>query len=811
MATANALATKAAAMDESAATEVVGKAVHKRFEALTMVRSKAIKGKGAWYWAHLEPVLVPGSDAALPKAVKLRCSLCDTVFSASNPSRTASEHLKRGTCPNFSSPSSFAAPPLASPPPPTPHPKPISAIAPFVSSSAGAPNGRKRSSPSATTSSSLAPLRIAVVDPARFSSSPNTPVAGSSSDVLFSTPPPLQLPLPPPQSVFSGGKEDLGSLAMLEDSVKRLKSPKAFPALSFSKPQMDSALSLLSDWFHESAGTGAVFLSSSEHPKFRAFLSHVGLPPFSGRELLGPRLESRYEETRADADARIHDALFFQMASDGWKKPRDSASSIVNMTVNLPNGAIVFHRSLLTHGRPTSKFAEELLMDTAAEIAGEGNMQRCAGIIADKFKSKALLDLENQYPWMVNLSCQLQGLRALIKDFARELPLVHTVAAKCHKLASFFNEHPQVRSLFHKYQLQELDTTCLLRVPPPSYNPLEAGVPPPTSVFPMIEDILASARAVQSVVLHESYKSISRDDPTARDLANMVLEMSFWNELEAVHALVRLVEDMVQETEAERPLVGQCLPMWEELRSKVKDWCAKYTIKLAPLEKAIDRRFKKNYHPAWPAAFMLDPLYLVKDVSGKYLPPFKSLTSHQEKDVDKLITRLVSRDEAHIALMELMKWRAEGLDPLYAQAVQVKQRDPATGKLRVANPQSSRLVWETYLNDFKCLGKVAVRLIFLHATSCVFKHNPSLLRWARSSSRSSAAVDRVHKLIFVAANAKLERRDFWSEEDKDSALLVNGEDEEDEDNDDDTDLNETTFAEASTVRWSLPWRFTVET
>jgi hypothetical protein len=68
---------------------------------------------------------VQNPETSLPKAVKLRCSLCDAVFSTSNPSRTASEHLKRGTCPNFNSvakPISSVSPTsasLASPPPPS--------------------------------------------------------------------------------------------------------------------------------------------------------------------------------------------------------------------------------------------------------------------------------------------------------------------------------------------------------------------------------------------------------------------------------------------------------------------------------------------------------------------------------------------------------------------------------------------------------------------------------------------------------------------------------------------------------------------
>jgi len=39
--------------------------------------------------------------------------------------------------------------------------------------------------------------------------------------------------------------------------------------------------------------------------------------------------------------------------------------------------------------------------------------------------------------------------------------------------------------------------------------------------------------------------------------------------------------------------------------------------------------------------------------------------AEQEKDVDRLITRLVSRDEAHIVLMVLMKWRTNLVEKIY--------------------------------------------------------------------------------------------------------------------------------------------------
>ncbi|KGN50192.1 uncharacterized protein LOC101211194 isoform X3 [Cucumis sativus] len=746
----------------SSADEVTAKAVQKRYEGLVMVRTKAIKGKGAWYWAHLEPILVHNTDTGLPKAVKLRCSLCDAVFSASNPSRTASEHLKRGTCPNFNSlpkpistvsPSSFL-PPTPTSPPPLHH-----------------SNNRKRTSSAVAASSgdraggggsSYQVPPLAIVDPSRFCGeltySPSVGVSGGGGGGgLLGQQPHLML---------SGGKEDLGALAMLEDSVKKLKSPKTSPGPTLSKTQIDCAIDFLADWVYESGGS--VSFSSLEHPKFRAFLNQVGLPAISRRDFTNSRLNSKFEDAKAESEVKIRDAMFFQLASDGWKDKNYAVFGIdklVNLTVNLPNGTSLYRRAVFVSGSVPSSYAQEILWETVADISGNV-VQQCVGIVADKFKAKALKNLENQNNWMVNLSCQFQGFSSLVKDFSKQLPLFNSVTEHCMKLANFVNYKSQIRNCFHKVQLQEYGNAMLLRVPPRNHEKLNFG-----PVFTLMEDILSFSRALQLVVLDETWKIASVDDPIAREVAELIGDVGFWNELEAVHSLVKLITDMAVEIEKERPLVGQCLPLWDQLRGKVKDWCSKFQIAEGPVEKVIEKRFKKNYHPAWAASFILDPLYLIRDTSGKYLPPFKCLTPDQEKDVDKLITRLVSSEEAHIALMELMKWRTEGLDPVYARAVQMKERDPITGKMRVANPQSSRLVWETYLTEFKSLGKVAVRLIFLHATSCGFKCNWSLLRWLSSHTHQKAGMDRAQKLIFISAHSKLERRDFSTDEDKDAELF----------------------------------------
>ncbi|KAJ4879226.1 Uncharacterized protein Rs2_36280 [Raphanus sativus] len=720
--------------------ELTVKALNKRYEGLMTVRTKAVKGKGAWYWTHLEPTLVRNTDTGLPKAVKLRCSLCDAVFSASNPSRTASEHLKRGTCPNFTS---SVAPP-------------ISAVSPSPSSSSSSPlaHHRKRNSSGAAVVTAAAPSRLN--PPSSYNATPITIVDPSrGGELRYSSAPP-----PPPRLMLSGGKDDLCPLAMLEDGVKKLKSPK--PSQSLTRSHMESAaLDSLSDWVFESCGS--VSLSGLEHPKFRTFLTQVGLPIISKRDFASTRLEFKYEEARAVSESRIRDAMFFQIASDGWRE------SLVSLIVNLPNGTSVYRRAVLVNGAVVpSNYAEEVLLETVKGICGN-SPQRCVGIVSDKFKNKALKSLEGQHQWMVNMSCQYQGLRSLIKDFVKELPLFKSVSRNCVRLAEFVNNTAEIRNAHRKYQLQEHGESIMLRLPLNCDSGKTCFFEP---LFSLLEDVLSSARAIQLVMHDDACKAVLMEDHTAREVREMVGDQRFWNEVEAVHALIKLVKEMARRIEEEKLLVGQCLPLWDELRAKVKDWDSKFNVGEGHVEKLVERRFKKSYHPAWAAAFILDPLYLISDSSGKYLPPFKCLSPEQEKDVDKLIIRLVSRDEAHIALMELMKWRTEGLDPMYARAVQMKERDPVTGKMRIANPQSSRLVWETYLSEFRSLGKVAVRLIFLHATTCGFKCNSSLLKWVSSHGRSHAAIDRAQKMIFISANSKFERRDFSNEEDRDAELLA---------------------------------------
>ena len=54
---------------------------------------------GTWFWPHLEPTAF-SKDGQIT-SVRLQCLHCQQHMAASNPSRTATEHLRSGACKKF--------------------------------------------------------------------------------------------------------------------------------------------------------------------------------------------------------------------------------------------------------------------------------------------------------------------------------------------------------------------------------------------------------------------------------------------------------------------------------------------------------------------------------------------------------------------------------------------------------------------------------------------------------------------------------------------------------------------------------------
>ncbi|XP_051121620.1 uncharacterized protein LOC127245019 [Andrographis paniculata] len=502
----------------------------------------------------------------------------------------------------------------------------------------------------------------------------------------------------------------------------------ALPVLTGN--QIAAAVDLLLDWFFESGG--AVAFSSLENLKFKAILRHLGLPELSRHDIVTTRLESMYDRARTESEARINNAEFFQIASDCcWSNADDDDWNgyLVNFTINLPNGTRLFHRAMhCSGGALPEQYMEEVLRETVRRVSGD-NLTRCVRIVADKRFATSLKSLEVENRWMVNVPCLLRGLSSLIKDLCQNLPLFVTVAEKCLKVANVINSRHEIRNY-----LEKAFVLRFIRVPSPKHDASKNS----RHFFEMLEDILSCS---QTLNFDDSLKFVS----------DIIRDVAFWNNVEATHSLVNFILSTCEEVKMDRPMIGQCFPIWKALKDKLKELCSKHGIVEGPVDKIVEKRFRKCYHPVWSAAFVLDPFLGERSRERELSPAVQSLDERAREQ------RRASRDPNAFGGRS-----SNGID----RTREVKLRDPMRGKMKVANLQSSRLVWSTCLKGFESLGKVAVWVLFLHAIcSCGIEWDSSFVRWFRGRGNCPIA----EKLVLVAAETKLGRREMVCSEERNDA------------------------------------------
>lgn len=62
----------------------------------------------------------------------------------------------------------------------------------------------------------------------------------------------------------------------------------------------------------------------------------------------------------------------------------------------------------------------------------------------------------------------------------------------------------------------------------------------------------------------------------------------------------------------------------------------------------VQKHFRANYHKAWAASYVLDPLYLLPASSNdRWVPPFEKMTADQQADTETVIKRLAPTDALH--------------------------------------------------------------------------------------------------------------------------------------------------------------------
>jgi hypothetical protein len=254
--------------------------------------------------------------------------------------------------------------------------------------------------------------------------------------------------------------------------------------------------------------------------------------------------------------------------------------------------------------------------------------------------------------------------------------------------------------------------------------------------------------------------------------------------------LTQTIADATHELEADKPYLSQVRGIMNGILNQATKWAA-HEDTPAELAKgvveAVQRRYAMFYDPVWSAAYLLDPVYLVRTAAG-FMLPFSELSRHkppqlpagdnrearraqkrqqqqQQQGVEErtllddakaCIARLAGKSLAATE-QELGVLRVETIPPEISDVCEamVKREKLADGRVQLAPIEHRRSFWLMHIApSFPILASAAERLLSAHVTTGASERVWSVAGRVFTKSRNRLGLERARKLMYVACNSK---------------------------------------------------------
>ena len=189
----------------------------------------------------------------------------------------------------------------------------------------------------------------------------------------------------------------------------------------------------------------------------------------------------------------------------------------------------------------------------------------------------------------------------------------------------------------------------------------------------------------------------------------------------------------------------------------------------------FDARMGKHYHPAFDAAFILDPINFKQSDSGAWRSPCSELTAEERTAVLEVLVRVSGAtsdsDKAAVA-GEFHMFMLGGLTPEMESVLptlttrQVREVDQ---RQMVAQLRMRLGWWDMFARGmFPWLARAAERLLAMHVTTAACERNWSHWGQVYTPRRNRMVKTRGEKVVFVRGNLQME----YSEPTADSAVTM---------------------------------------
>ncbi|XP_047984670.1 uncharacterized protein LOC125239056 [Leguminivora glycinivorella] len=472
--------------------------------------------------------------------------------------------------------------------------------------------------------------------------------------------------------------------------------------------------------------TGTPF-SQFEHPLWKEAFHMMnplyGMP--SRKRLATSLLDEEYSDVQSEIVSKINQASIIHLAIDGWSNLRKE--SILNVILYAPKP--YFYKFIETKEQ---RHTAEYLCEEVTNIIEEFHPSKFVAVVTDNAANMVRFGklLHDKYEQTLWTGCLAHTLHLFVGDSLKVMKIRRIFAFTVRVIKTITRSH--ILGAEFRRLAEEKSVNSSLQLPVKT----RWG-----SYLACLQSFIKSKIVVQNMVINESTTSL-------RQYKNKILNEDTWTELRNLERFLDPIVQWIYILEGDYFAVHLVYKAFKELDALLNNYQTTNLLEnnLADLKAKFEERKANALKPIHFAATILDP----KNQGSQ-------LTDQENVDGCEIIFNL--GNESTDILMELSDYKTHksiwAKDFVWKMAATT---EPVTW-------------WETLFSN-TVLGKTAVKILTMPATSAAVERSFSTFSNIHTKRRNRLKTNRAGKLTYISHNWKLSHQSE-SQKPFDRSTIVN--------------------------------------
>lgn len=423
------------------------------------------------------------------------------------------------------------------------------------------------------------------------------------------------------------------------------------------------------------------------------------------------------------------------ICSDGWSDV--TSRPLINMMLVCPVGE-VFLGSVDTTGK---KKDIAYVANEMAKYIEEVGPQNIVQICTDNASTMlgAVKKLQIDYPHLYGQGCAAHILDLLLEDWGKEAWVKHLVE-QAKRVCTFIKGSHVPLALFRKYSPK-----------------LQLKVPPQTRFatnYLMIERLLKLQQPLNNMVIDAEWhvfvqtlfnrQNSHQLQTKARNVRNSIRSDEFWENCTKFVKVVEPVLLALREFDGEVPAMPRAYVIMSDLKEHV------FSLREPPFELSPDiaTKYEDAFQKRWE--MMLTDLHYAAALLNPYLTNMGAVQNNGE--AKRALNRVIRKLSAPMGVV---------YEEVVRELIQYEERTgPFNTNSEAPDPAHCDLLPHQWWHQVggNALPKIAKRILALTCSASSCERNWSMYSFVHNKVRNRLSTSKAEDLVYIYANAKLERQ-----------------------------------------------------